>query len=143
MNQFGAFIKSVSAFASSKSQLPTYQGYDRFLKAASIPHASSDLPVIETHMQEPSYVTMHAHKLDTENKTIALNDLKEGIKLSILSDIYRDQRLVMFSEEFKKQVEKANTQQFTLKNKRKTDHIMFDRYLKHSREEKGELEKKV
>ena len=91
MNQSGALIKSATAFNSTKKQSPTYQGYARFAKVA-MPQVSCAF-VKPPHMQSPEYLAAHAAKPDTDSKVIALNDCKEGVKLCVLSDIERDERL--------------------------------------------------
>ena len=86
MNQFnlaGSLTKSASVFASAKSQSPTYQGYSRFMKVATPQHV--DPFQKPPHMQNPEYLIAHAAKADINDKSIALNDLEEGVKLTILS----------------------------------------------------------
>ena len=89
MNQSGALTKSVSAFTASKSQTPTYQRYAHFMKAATAVSSTSQF-IRPPHMQDPQYVAARAAKPDTAMKSISLNDLEEGVKLTILSDIERD-----------------------------------------------------
>ena len=136
MKQFGSLTNSASVFSSTKPQSPTYQGYAHFSKLAS-PSLSSEF-VKPPHMCSPEYLAVHAFKPDTDSKTIALNNLEEGVKLSILSDIERDQRLLMAKEN----IEKTFVQHIETEKKRKQDHIAFDEFVKTSRLEKAEMEQK-
>ena len=126
MNQAGAFTKSSS---SSTPTSPTLNGYARFGKLSSSQFSSSF--VKPPHMQDPSYLVHHASKPATAEKVIALNDLEEGIKLTVLSDIERDQRIKSFED--------AITD---LEKKRKQDHLMFDRFIKKAKEDQSSLEEK-
>jgi len=60
-----------------------------------------------------------------------LNDLEEPIKLTILADIERDQRINAAKQEIQ-----------ILENKRKQDHLMFDRFIKKAKDDQSELEEK-
>ena len=97
MNQAGVFTKSASAFASkpqSVAQSPTYQGYACFAKAPTPVSIPSQVPIPD-HMRSPSYAATHAAKSAINDKHIDINDLEEGVKLAILADTERDQRLLM------------------------------------------------
>ena len=83
------------------------------------------------HMQDPQYLAQHSSKPATDHKFIGLNDIEEGVKLTILADIERDQRLNEFKQELQK-----------LENKRSQDHIMFDRFIKKAKQDQSELEEK-
>ena len=63
-------------------------------------------------------------------KSIALNDLEENVKLSILSDIERDQRTLQLKETMEKNFQKLEADRADFESKHKHDHIMFDRYVK-------------
>ena len=140
MNQAGAFTKSATAFTSSKPQSTstTYQGYARVSKLTS-PQSSSFF-VKPPHMQDPDYFKHHATKPATDNKTIALNDLEDGVKLTILSDIERDQRLNDLKDVLKRDYERTTAKQTELENKRKADHEMFDEFVKKAREQNSVME---
>ena len=128
MNQVGSFTKSASALVLPSSS--TLNGYAHFTKI-SAPISDPSTIVLPPHMQSPSYAAAHASKPDIDSKVIDVNDLEEGVKLTILSDIERDQRLNQFKETIEK-----------LENKRKQDHIMFDRFIKKAKENQTELEEK-
>ena len=135
LNHTGSFTKSASALSSSlhNSSKPsnlTLNGYAHFAKAAA-PISDPSTVVLPPHMQSPSYAVAHASKPNIDGKVIDVNDLEEGVKLTILSDIERDQRL----NEFKETIE-------NLENKRKNDHIMFDRFIKKAKEDQTVLEEK-
>ena len=142
MNQFnhsGTFNKSPSAL--TKPSSPTYQGYAHFTKF-NIPELSKSSFVKPPHMSSSDYLNHHANKPDVENKLIAINDFEEGVKLSILSDIERDQRLQAFQEAFNRSNEQINANQAVFEAKRKADHEAFDRFVKRSGAEKSELDMK-
>ena len=80
-------------------------------------------------MNDPQYLEYHANKPAIDRKVIALNDLDDGLKLSILSDIERDQRINDFKESFKQN-----------ENKRKADHLSFDAFVKQTKDEKTVLQ---
>ena len=138
MNQFnhsGTFNKSPSAL--TKPSSPTYQGYAHFSKF-NIPELSKSSTFIKPpHMQDPSYVSAHAAKPYIDNKFIALNDLEDGIKLSVLADVERDQCLEQFKESLKRSRDQTNE---VSENKRKADHQAFDKYVQRTSKEKSELE---
>ena len=113
MNQAGALTKSTSVFSSttvgpviqypngvqarfvrhaSPNQSPMLNGYSHFSKI-QVPQFSSSF-IKPPHMQDPAYLAHHATKPATENKFIAMNDLEEGVKLAVLSDVERDQRML-------------------------------------------------
>ena len=119
-----------SASANPKPSSPTYNGYARF-KVTVPPLPSSSAFVRPPHMQDPSYLAHHANKPDVADKVIALNDLEEGVKLAVLSDVERDQRIQSFQKVIK-----------DLENKRKQDHEMFDRFIKKAKSDQSELEEK-
>ena len=81
MNQFGFFTKSASAPAS-----PTLNGYAHLTKLVA-PISVPSQVVLPPHIRSPSYVEYHQAKPAVPNKVISLNDLEEGVKLTILSDI--------------------------------------------------------
>ena len=144
MNQLsrsGSFTKSASAFASTKSQSPTYNGYVRFAKAAT-PISSPSQVILPPHMLSLSYAAMHATKPDIDEKIIALNDLEEGVKLTILSDIERDQRLLEFKDTLNRSFEKAAHDQLELEKKRKADHEIFDKFVQNARRDNRIWEEK-
>ena len=87
-------------------------------------------------MQSPEYLLHHASKPATSNKFIALNDLEEGVKFSILSDIERDQRLQAIKEKIEQDNTRAIQKQGEIERKRKADHDSFNRYVKKAEEEK-------
>ena len=87
MYRAGSFTKSVSAFVVNKNQSPTYQGYDRFICATSVPRELPNIPTKAPHMQDYSYPVDHAAKPAIDNKSICLNDLEEGVKFALLADI--------------------------------------------------------
>ena len=89
-------------------------------------------------MQDPQYLEKHESKPDIDDKTIDLNDLEEGVKLSILSDIERDQRL----NYVKQKIEEDHRQNGEIEKKRKADHLAFNSFVKCANEEKSELQGK-
>ena len=93
-------------------------------------------------MQSPSYFAAHDQKPDIESKVIDVNNLEEGAKLSILSDIERDQRMLQFKESLDKQLASTIDFQEAVQNKRKQDHASFDDFVKSSRLEKADLQEK-
>ena len=146
MNQLhlsGSFTKSASVFTSSpsKPQSPALNGYAHFAKL-STPVSDPSQVVLPPHIRSPSFVTAHATKPDTETKQIALNDLEEGIKLTILTDIERDQRMNQLKKLIEEMFERSASKQKQLENKRKEDHASFDDYVKVSKREKSELQEK-
>ena len=151
MNQAGSFTKSSTAFSSTTlgpvvqlsnecqarfarhalpNQSSTFNGYDHFTNL-SAPISDPSTVVLPPHMRSPSYAAAHASKPNIDGKVIDVTDLEEGVKLTILSDIERDQRLNAFKEAIEK-----------LENKRKQDHSMFDRFIKKSKQDHSELEEK-
>ena len=82
-------------------------------------------------MQDPQYLANHASKPYIDHKFVSLNDLEEPIKLTILADIEHDQRINAAKEELQ-----------NLENKRKQDHLMFDRFIKKAKDDQSELEEK-
>ena len=130
---------SNSASPSAKSPSPTYNGYARFTKFA-VPKLSDSSFVKPPHMQSPEYLLHHASKPATSNKFIALNDLEEGVKFSILSDIERDQRLQAIKEKIEQDNTRAIQKQGEIERKRKADHDSFNRYVKKAEEEKSDLQ---
>ena len=64
-----------------------------------------------------------------------MNDVEESIKFAVLSDIERDQRLNAFKEAFEKNSKKAEEDLIDLDNKRKQDHLMFNRHIKKAKED--------
>ena len=130
LNRSGSLTKSASAFTSDKPSSPTFNGYAHFAKL-NIPQLKDSSFVKPPHMQDPQYLNHHASKPAVDRKIIALNDLEDGVKLSILSDVERDQRINVANEAIMK-----------LENKRKQDHIMFDRFIKKAKQDQSELEEK-
>ena len=131
LNRAGSFTKSASALTSTKPSSPTYNGHTHFTKVA-VPQLSDSSAFIKPpHMCSPDYLAYHASKPDVENKLIAINDLEEGVKLTIISDVERDQRITAFKEAIDK-----------IENKRKNDHLMFERFIKKAKEDQSELEEK-
>ena len=130
LNRSESITKSASALTRSSS--PTYNGYVRFSKFA-VPQLkdSSSSFVKPPHMNDPQYLEYHANKPAIDRKVIALNDLDDGLKLSILSDIERDQRINDFKESLKQN-----------ENKRKADHLSFDAFVKQTKDEKTVLQGK-
>ena len=96
MNQLNHAGSSASSSTRSpspvKSLSPTYNSYSHFAKF-NIPEVSDSYFVKPSHMCSTDYLAHHATKPDINSKSIALNDLEEPIKLTILSDIERDQHL--------------------------------------------------
>ena len=138
-NQSGSSLKSASAFTSTKPSSPTYNGYARFQKISTPTSIASEV-VLPPHMRSPSYVAAHASKPDTDTKQIALNDLEEGVKLTLLADIERDQRMNQVKDLIEKTFERSVVKQSELDNKRKMDHRAFDDYVKTSKIEKAQLQ---
>ena len=95
-------------------------------------------------MCDPMYAAVHASKSDNDDGLIPLNDLaiEEGIKLTVLADIERDEILQQFKEVLEHDNKNYNDCQTTLENKHKSDHAMFDRFVKNTRQEKFVLEEK-
>ena len=88
-------------------------------------------------MRSPSYSVNHAAKPDIETKQITLNDLEEGIKLSILADVERDQRLNDFKKSFDRSIEDAAAAQRESNRKRKADRESFNSFVEQARREKN------
>ena len=93
-------------------------------------------------MCSTDYLAHHATKPDINSKSIALNDLEEPIKLTILSDIERDQHLNDFKESINRSREQAYTNQAECERKRKADHQPFDSYVKKSGKEMSDVQVK-
>ena len=129
MNQLNR-SESINKSASAKPSSPTFNGYGHFAKLNS-PVSSFSEFIKPQHMQDPDYLVHHASKPATAEKIIDVNDLEEGVKLTVLSDIERDQRIKLFEE--------AITD---LESKRKQDHLMFDRFIKKTKQDLSELEEK-
>ena len=139
VNHYGAFSKSPSVSATSS---PTYNGYAHFAKF-NIPELSKSSTFIKPpHMQDPSYVSAHDAKPSIDHKVVALNDLEEPIKMTILSDIERDQRLQAFKHSLDKNYGNAVAKQEELQRKRKVDHESFERFVKSSNEKLSDLQTK-
>ena len=83
-------------------------------------------------MRSPSYSANHAAKPDIETKQITLNDLEEGIKLSILADVERDQRLNDFKKSFDWSIEDAAAAQRESNRKRKADHESLNSFVEQA-----------
>ena len=136
LNQSGSFTKSASAFSPTKPSPPTYNGYAHFAKF-NIPQLSDSSSFIRPpHMQDPQYLKHHATKPATDIKVITINDLEEGVKLSILSDIERDQRLIAVKEK----IEEDHRQFAEMDRKRKADHSVFDKFVKESGDKLSDLQ---
>ena len=137
VNHSGAFSKSPSVSATSS---PTYNGYAHFAKF-NIPELSKSSTFIKPpHMQDPSYVSAHDAKPSIDHKVVALNDLEEPIKMTILSDIERDQRLQAFKHSLDKNYDNAVAKQEELQRKRKADQESFERFVKRSDEKLSDLQ---
>ena len=93
-------------------------------------------------MNDPSYLDHHANKPNVANKVIQINDIEEPVKLTILADIERDQRLEQFKESLKRSRNEALAEHEVNENKRKADHQAFDQYVKNTSKEKSELKMK-
>ena len=93
-------------------------------------------------MRSTSYAAKHAAKSAINEKHIDINDLEEGVKLAILADTERDQRLLMCKESIEKSFAEAKAQKIALEKKREADHSSFDSFVKKAREEKNELGEK-
>ena len=137
MNQAGAFTKSPSK---SRSPSPTYNGYACFTKVA-VPVISSEF-IKPPHMNDPDYFKHHATKPAIDHKFVALNDLEEPIKYTILSDIERDQRLQQVKESIERSREQTIAKQAESDRKRKADHLAFDSFVKKSGKEMSDLQVK-
>ena len=92
-------------------------------------------------MQDPTYLAMHANQPDTDNKAIALNDLEDGVRLTIISDIEQDQRLNDFKKSFERSIdiENAAVAQRDSERKRKADHDTFNQFVQQTRLEESYL----
>ena len=137
LHQSGSFTNSASA--PPKPSSPTFNGYARFAKL-NIPQLSDSTFIKPPHMQDPSYVAAHAAKPQIASKFISLNDLEEPIKLTVLSDIERDQRLEAFKESIKRSSEQMHANQGEVERKRKADQESFDRFVKKSSEKLSGLQ---
>jgi hypothetical protein len=135
LNRSGSFTKSASAFNPTKPSSPTFNGYAHFAKF-NIPQLSDSSFIKPPHMDDPSYLKHHATKPDVADKVITINDLEEGVKLSILSDIERDQRL----NAVKEKIEEDHRQFAEMERKRKADHSVFDKFVKESGDKMVDLQ---
>ena len=125
-----------------KPSSPTFNGYARFSKF-QVPQLSKSSSFVKPpHMQDPQYLAHHASKPDVAEKSIALNDLEEPIKLTILSDVERDQRLEAFKESIKYSSDQAQAKHRDFDRKRKADQDSFDRFVKRSNEKLSDLQTK-
>ena len=93
-------------------------------------------------MKSPSYVAAHAAKANDNDHHIHLNKLKDGIKLTILASIERDQRLQDLKKSIKKDHDDLRASAIAIENKCKQDHIMYDRFVKRAREDNSEMDEK-
>ena len=64
------------------------------------------------------------------------------MKLTILSDIERDQRLNDFKKTLDQSIEKNADIQRQMERKRDADHVEFNNFVKHARQNKLELKEK-
>ena len=141
MNQLNRTGSSASSSTRSPSS-PTYNGYAHFTKF-KIPKLSSPAKFVKPyHMQDPEYLAHHANKPHTDNKAIALNDLEEPVKLTILSDIERDQRLQAFKQSLDVTFEKTAAKIEDIERKRKADQDSFNRFVTASGGKLSDLQSK-
>ena len=138
LNRYDSITKSASA--STKPSSPTFNGYAHFAKF-NIPQLSDSSAFVKPpHMGSPDYLKYHAAKPTTEHKFIALNDLEEPIKMTILSDIERDQRLNAIKQKIDQDQTRATEKYAEIDRKRKADHSAFDSFVKKSGKDLSDLQ---